>query len=191
LNDNGPGGRGGGAFDDAPGGADQPITLDGNRGAGGVGGGGEIIDKEWQKTFARIVTGLVGATLIFLLLVPGLKEMRTRRRYRSAEGSDALAAAAFAEFQDEAADLASSRRSSESASAYATRLAASEKVAERSALRLAAIYEAAAFAGEDISPQQASEARRLAHRMRSQLWAKASWWERAVRLFSPRNLRAG
>ena len=191
FNPQDPGGRGVGAFGDAPGGADRPINLDGNRGAGGVGGGGEIIDKEWQKTFARIVTGLVGATLIFLLLVPGLKEMRTRRRYRSAEGSDALAAAAFAEFQDEAADLASSRRSSESASAYATRLAASEKVAERSAMRLAAIYEAATFAGEDISPQQASEARRLAHRMRSQLWAKASWWERSVRLFSPRNLRAG
>lgn len=190
-NPNGPGGQGGGAFEN-PGGGDgsDPINLDGNRGQGGVGGGGEIIDKEWQKTFGRIITAIVLGTLVFLLLVPGLKEMRTRRRYRSAEGADALAAAAFAEFQDEAADLASARRSSESASAYAARLAASEKVAERSAMRLAAIYEAAAFAGEDISPQQASEARRLAHRMRSQLWAKASWWERAVRLFSPRRLRA-
>lgn len=190
FNPDGPGGRGGGSFDDAPGGA-SPLNVDGAPAFPGVDGRpGETIDKEWQRTFGRILTFLIAATLLFLVLVPALKERQTRRRYRSATKPDALAEAAFAEFQDDGADLASPRRPSESASAYAARMAAAEKVAERSAMRLAAIYEAAAFAGEDISPQQAEEARRLAHRMRSQLWAKASWWERAVRLFSPRRLRA-
>lgn len=187
----GTGGRGGGAFDDAPGG-NGPINPDGaqNAGRGAAGLAGEKIDKEWQKTFARILAVLLAATFAFLLLVPVLKELKSRRRYSSAGDPDGLAAAAFAQFQDEAADLALPRRASESASTYARRMASSEKVAERSALRLAAIYEAAAFAGEDISPQQAAEARRLAQRMRSQLWATASWGQRAARLFSPRHLRA-
>ncbi|MGI8407751.1 MAG: transglutaminaseTgpA domain-containing protein [Actinomycetota bacterium] len=191
FNPEGPGGRGGRSFDDAPGGAPTPLNVDGAPAFPGVEGRpGEAVDKEWQKTFGRILTSLIVAVILFMVLIPGLKEWRTRQRYNSASGSDALAAAAFAEFQDEGADLASPRSPAESASAYAARMASAERVAERSAMRLAAIYEAAAFAGEDISPQQAEEARRLARRMRSQLWAKASWWERSVRLFSPRRLRA-
>ena len=186
------GGRGGSAFDDEAGG-----NTDAFRGGGldDLGGRGEGVQArrrgpaEWQRTFGTLLTWLVVAALLFLALVPGLKEWRTRRRYQKATDPDATAAAAFAQFQEEAAELAQARAPSESALAYARRMAALERVVERSAVRLASIYEAAAYAEADITPQQAGEAKRLARRLRSQLWHKASWWNRAIRLFSPARLR--
>lgn len=145
-------------------------------------------EAAWQKTFARLLTFTILAVLLFLLFVPGLKELRIRRRYARAEGPDALAAAAFAHLVDEATELASGKRPSESALAFARRLAASQRVNDRTALRLAEIFEAAAYSPNGIDGARAEEAKRLAKALRLQLWSKASWWERALRLFSPRRL---
>ncbi|HEU4481017.1 MAG TPA: DUF3488 and transglutaminase-like domain-containing protein, partial [Actinomycetota bacterium] len=187
--DNLPGGRGGGAFEEAGGASPltdgAPVNPPGGAGAGAAG------RAEWQRTFSTLVTFLALAIFLFLASVPAIKELRTRRRYARAGDADAVAEAAFVEFQEEAAELAQPRAPSESALAYALRMAKVEGVVERSAVRLASIYEAAAYAGSDITPQQAEEARRLARRLRSQLWHGASWWSRAQRLFSPRRLVPG
>jgi predicted outer membrane protein len=143
----------------------------------------------WQKTFTALLTGLAVALALFLLAVPAIKEWKTRRRYARANNTDEIAAAAFYQFQEEAAELALPRSPSESALSFAIRTATTARVAERPAVRLASIYEAAAYAADDITPEQAREARRLAARLRTQLWQHASWWSRAVRLFSPRRLR--
>jgi transglutaminase-like putative cysteine protease len=176
--DTGPGGLGAGAFPTAVG-EGEGILAPGPQGT-----------PRWQKTFTTILFWLAIALALFLLAVPAIKEWRTRRRYAQAKTSDEIAAAAFAQFQDEAADLALQRSPSESALSFAVRMATSSKVAERPAVRLASIYEAAAYAADDITPDQAREAKRLAARLRSQLWHHASWWSRMIRLFSPRRLRA-
>ena len=157
--------------------------------------GAEFLDRipqgtpQWQKTFTALLTWLAIALALFLLAVPALKEWRTRRRYAHARTADEIAAAAFSQFQEEAAELALPRSPSESALSYAIRMASAAEVPERTAVRLASIYEAAAYAAEDITPEQAREAKRLAARLRSQLWQHASLWSRAIRLFSPRRLR--
>jgi transglutaminase-like putative cysteine protease len=145
---------------------------------------------EWQKTFARLLLFVGACSLIFLAFVPLIKERRIRKRYTEASGPDGVAAAAFKQFTEEAAELAEPRRASESALAYCLRMATAKRVADRTALRLAHIYEAAAYGAQDITPELAEEARRLARALRSQLWHQASWWSRAVRLFSPRRLAA-
>jgi transglutaminase-like putative cysteine protease len=184
-----PGGRGGSAVtDDDPAGGGAALDPDGDR-VGGETGPGPQGTPRWQRTFTAILTWLAVALALFLLAVPALKEWRTRRRYARAKTSDEVAAAAFHEFQEDAAELALPRSPSESALAFAIRTATAAKVAERHAVRLASIYEAAAYAAEDITPEQAREARRLAARLRTQLWQEASWWSRALRLFNPRRLR--
>ncbi|MFP5326092.1 MAG: DUF3488 and DUF4129 domain-containing transglutaminase family protein, partial [Acidimicrobiia bacterium] len=145
-------------------------------------------EAAWQRTFARIVAFTALGVLLFLLTVPGLKELRIRRRYARANGPDEIAAASFAHLVDEASELASGRRPSESALAFARRLVADDRVSDRTALRLAEIFEAATYAPGGITERQAAEAKRLAKALRMQLWTKASWWERALRLFSPRRL---
>lgn len=139
----------------------------------------------WKDAFARLLTLVIVAVIVFLLAVPALKEWRTRRRYRRARDPVELARAAFAHFQDEAAQLVAPRPTAESAIAYAVRLAQLKKVPRQEALRLAALYEAAEYARAGVSAGQAGEARRLARDLRTRLWKRASWWERLVRVFSP------
>jgi hypothetical protein len=148
-------------------------------------------NTQWQKTFAAILR--VGALLLVLFLasVPLLKELRTRRRYRNATDPRAVTGAAFLQFEEEAAGLASPRRPSETAQTFAERLAERGKVTDRSANRLAALYEAAVFSPQAIEPYEGVEARELAGSLRHELWARASWWTRAMRLFSPKGLRVG
>jgi transglutaminase-like putative cysteine protease len=143
----------------------------------------------WTKAFTRLALTLTGMVLAFLVCVPIVKSWRTRRRYRRARTPGAIAAAAFAHFADEAGELTSRRVPSESPRAYVTRIATARKVGRNDALRLASIYEAAAYAAWEVSQQHADEARKLAARLRSRLWTSASWWERAGRLFSPAGLR--
>jgi hypothetical protein len=185
------GGRGGKAFDDAAGGlvGDFPAIDPRLRDPALPGQAGPRGTPEWQRTFTRLVVYATVVLLLFLLSVPGLKEWRIRRRYAEATSPDALAAAAFVQFEDEAAELAEARSPWESALSYSRRLATQRNVTERSAIRLARIYEAAAYAADDISPDQAQEAKRLARTLRGQLWHAASWWSRLARLFSPRRLR--
>lgn len=143
---------------------------------------------EWQKTFSRILAVLAGAVILFLIAAPALKEARIRRRYGRVADANDLATAAFAHFDDEAAELASRRRAGESAIAFARRLSGAGTVSERTAMRLAEIFEAAAYAGTSITREQGMEAKRLAAALRSQLWGQASWWARAQRLFALRRV---
>jgi transglutaminase-like putative cysteine protease len=147
--------------------------------------GDNRVNLEWKKTFTRVALFMAIAALAYLVVTPAWKMRRIHARYRRARGSRARAAAAFAHFQEEAGDLVSRRAQAESATAYATRLAALRKVPARPALRLASIYEASEYAPADTSDMEASEARDLARQLRSSIWGGASWWDRGQRLFSP------
>ncbi len=183
-------GRGGEAISEVGGGEGRVEVDPGASTEGGAGTNARRGTPEWQKTFARLLLFLGTCSLIFLAFVPLIKERRIRKRYTEASGPDGIAAAAFTQFTEEAAELAEPRRPSESALAYCLRMATAKRVADRTALRLAQIYEAAAYGAQDISPELAEEARRLARALRTQLWHQAGWWDRAVRLFSPRRLTA-
>jgi predicted outer membrane protein len=147
--------------------------------------------SQWQKTFAILLRVVALALLAFLALVPLLKEWRTRRRYQRATGARAIAGAAFTQFEEEAAGLASPRRASETAVTFAERLSQGGEVTDRPALRLAQLYEAAVFAPRDLESSEGAEAKALAGHLRQEMWARASWWTRIGRLFSPRSLWAG
>ncbi|MFN2389115.1 MAG: DUF3488 and DUF4129 domain-containing transglutaminase family protein [Actinomycetota bacterium] len=143
----------------------------------------------WEQRFARIRAGVLAALVLFLTAVPALKWLRIKRRYARARMANERAAAAYAHFEDEAAELALPRSRSESAVAHARRLAALHRVPERWAVRLASIYEAAEYGGSEIAVGDAEEAGLLAKELRGRLWRTATWWRRAARLFSPARLR--
>ena len=143
----------------------------------------------WQETFGRLARALVIAVVVFLLLVPFLKELRTRYRYARSSSPSSATAAAFAQFVDEAGELAGERRPAESATAYAWRVVSMGRAPADPALRLASLYEIAEYSPTGASLGQAREARRLVRRLRSSLWARASWLKRASLLFSPARLR--
>lgn len=143
---------------------------------------------EWEARFRRIGTAALVLLAGFGLSIPFLKELRTSRRYARATDDDARAVAAFAQFEDEAAELVGPRRASESAIAYAERISGLRAIPESPTKRLARIYEAAEYGGRPIPPGQAVEARGLARDLRSRLWKTSPWWNRALRLFSPGRL---
>jgi transglutaminase-like putative cysteine protease len=145
-------------------------------------------DFQWESTFARLAAAVLVGLLLFLIAVPALKVGRTALRYRRAHEPVALAEAAFADFEDVAGDLVTVRRRSESPASYARRVATRRRLPARPAVRLAGIYEAAEYARDDIDPGEAAEAHELARELRGRLWATSSWWERVVRLFSPRGV---
>lgn len=183
--------RGGAPFADPTeevGGQEPLDTRGGLRGAEEAGDGETTPIQAWQRTFGLLLRWLIVAMLAFLMLVPVVKEVRTRRRYAAATDPDSLAEAAFVHFQQEASELAGPRLPWESASAFARRMRGQGRVADNSAARLAQLYEAAAYAAQDITERQGEEARRLALRLRGQLWSRASWMTRAARLFSPKSL---
>ncbi len=142
----------------------------------------------WDEGFDRLARVAVVLIVLFLLLVPLLKEWRTRRRYSGAQGSSEQAQAAFVQFLSDAAELAAPRRRSESATVYVRRLVAANRVPRRVSLGLAQLYDAAEYGPGAVSERDAVEARRLAGELRRALWSSASWWERAVRLFGPASL---
>ena len=144
--------------------------------------------NRWQQNFAKIALVLAILGLLFIAVVPLLKKLRTARRYARATDTRGRAAAAFAEFQQEGAELASPRKRAESAAAYARRMAAEAGLPRAAALRLAWIYEAAEFAPDAVPPQQAEEAKRLARQLKARLWSQAGWWQRIKRLWSPASL---
>lgn len=149
------------------------------------------VDGKWEETFTRMLVALLLAGLVFIASVPAVKRWRVERRYLRAYDDRAKAAAAFAEFQWEASELASPRKVAESASAYARRIGNAVTATETPALRLASIYERAEFAPEPPSPQLAAEAKRLARQLKKALWSQASWWQRLKRLLSPAGLVQG
>lgn len=145
----------------------------------------------WAEAFASLLTRTLVVVVAGLALVPAIKALRLRRRYRHARGPRAVAAAAFAHFEDEARDLAGPRSPAESGRRYAARLGAADVVPVRPAARLAALYEAAQYAPEPPDGVQAAEARRIAALLAREMWTRAGWRLRAVRLFSPRSLLRG
>lgn len=145
-------------------------------------------DFAWQATFSVILRASLVALVLFLVVVPALKVLRVRRRYRRAATPSERTAAAFSEFLDDASELAEARASSESAIAYASRLVRSGKTGEQHCGRLALLYERAEYSARGTTAEQASEARRLARSLRQSMWRRASWWMRIRRLFSPTGL---
>ena len=152
--------------------------------------GDELLDDPaWAGTFRRVFLVIAILTILFLAATPALKELAIRRAYARARSPRDLAGAAFQEFLINAGELASAKRSAESARAYARRLAESADLPLQNAVRLAAIYEASEYARDDLGDDVAHEARKLSHELRAKLWGSASWWNRLLRLFSPRGLR--
>lgn len=170
-----------GANTGAAGPADRPLGA-------GAGDRPVAANPVWETAFNRLALAVGVLLALFLASVPALKTWRINRRYRRARGAEGAAAAAFAHFEDEAAELAAPRRPAESAVAFASRLGSLRKVPPDDAARLARIYEAAEYAPRGIGADQASQAKVLARKLRSAMWARASWWTRAARLFSPRRL---
>ena len=189
-------------FSDIPGqgGAGRnPRFLEGNqnvptggrdvrRGAEPPAGDGSLRRYAWEDTFAAISRALLILLIAALVAIPTLKSLRTWAAYRAAGGPDDLAGAAFRHFEREAADLASGRGRAESAARFAHRLGSSYRVPSQPATRLARLYERAEYGAVPLPENLAAEAKRLALDLRTRLWASASWWERARRLFSPRGL---
>lgn len=181
-------------------GGGNPATLAGNQNVptGGRDRGGPVetsADRRdraqrpiWEETFSRLLTFVLLAVLVFIASVPLLKTMRTTLRYRRARGPSALAEAAFAHFEAEAADLATARSPSESAASFARRLGAAYRLPRGNATELARIYEEAAYASDGVDMSSATRAKRLALALRRELWSSSSLAGRARRLFSPTGL---
>jgi len=159
----------------------------------GSGAAGRSLTDEfaWQERFAVIWRAAVLLFALFLLLVPLLKEIRTKRRYARASSPSGVTAAAFSQFLDDASELTLERAPSESAIAYASRLGRRQMVNPLHAGRLAQLFERAEYSAMGTDSGQASEARRLARSLRKSMWRQASWWMRLRRLFSPTALVAG
>ena len=147
-------------------------------------------DAPWKRTFARLAIVLIALVIVYLTVVPTLKAYALKRRRRRASSDRDRVIAAYDEFLLDAAELASPRRTAESARAYARRLSETRGVAETSTLRLAVVYEAAQYSPMVVAADDAEVARKLGHELRGQLWANASWTERARRLFSTGSMGA-
>ncbi|MFN2587393.1 MAG: DUF3488 and DUF4129 domain-containing transglutaminase family protein [Actinomycetota bacterium] len=166
-----------------------PALLEGERPVGGAfAPGGVPENPAWARTFNRLAVAVALLVVAFLASVPAFKRWRIARRYRRARGADASAAAAFRHFEDEAAELAAPRSPAESAASFAARLARLRVVPAGDAARLAQIYEASQYGPRGVGSDQARQARILARKLRGVMWARASWWTRATRLFSPKGL---
>lgn len=144
----------------------------------------------WEETFSQVLTSLLLGVLAFIASIPVLKTLRTSIRYRSARDPAAVAAAAFTHFEREAADLATTRARSESASGFARRLGAAHRAPRGPALELASIFERAEYARDGIDDATARRARHLATSLRQELWTAAPLMRKLKRLFSPHGLLA-
>lgn len=177
----------------------NPANLEGNQNipTGGRDRGGAVetatgrggtLRPLWERTFSRLVTVVLLALLVFIACVPLLKSVRTAVRYRRAKDPSAVAEAAFAHFEAEAADLATGRAPSESPSSFARRIDKSHNLPRGKALELAQIYERASYAKNGIDGAGAAHAKRLATALRGELWSAAGASGKVRRLFSPAGL---
>ncbi|MPZ69931.1 MAG: hypothetical protein GEU71_10425 [Actinobacteria bacterium] len=175
-----------------PGGDLSPEELQNLINSGAIPGGAELPETQpWERTFRIVSIVLLAGALMFILSIPALKEWRIKRAYAGAKGTRDLASAAFLDFCLNARELATNRGIAESPTSYVTRVAELKGIPERAAIRLAAIYEAAEYSSRDVSALDAGEARKLARGLRKNMWSRSTVWQRAVRLFSPRNLSQG
>jgi transglutaminase-like putative cysteine protease len=160
----------------------------GNPREGELNADSELRDPAWAATFRRVFVVIAVLTILFLAATPALKEWGIRRAYAQAHTPRDRTRAAFREFLINAGELASVKDGAESARAYARRLAGSADLPLRGAVRLASIYEASEYARDELGDELAIEARKLAREMRAKLWGSAPWWNRLMRLFSPKGL---
>lgn len=175
-----------------PGAGLSPQELQELINSGVLPGGSALPETQpWERTFRVVSIVLLAIALIFILSIPLLKEWRIRRGYAQADGTRDLASAAFLDFCLNARELATIRGAAESPTSYVTRVAELKGIPERAAIRLASIYEAAEYSPRDVSALDAREARKLARGLRRNMWSRSTLWQRAVRLFSPRNLSQG
>ena len=133
----------------------------------------------------RLAAIFGGMGVIWLIATPLAKVFLNKRRYRRAKGTSGIAEAAFAEFEQSAADLASVRGLSESANAYVRRLIKLQKIPARQGVRLIDLFEQATYGPLALTDVQGKEAVRVARALRRELWADATWLRRAQRLWSP------
>jgi TgpA N-terminal domain/Transglutaminase-like superfamily len=145
-------------------------------------------DAPWRGAFTRAVLVLVLGVVAWILFVPTAKHLRITRRYRRALSPTATVAAAFAQFESEAAMLGKSRYPSESPSSFAERLAASDVVESSPARRLADLAERAEYSADGSDATQALESVRLARSLRRSMWSRASLPGRAAAVWSLRGL---
>jgi TgpA N-terminal domain/Transglutaminase-like superfamily len=157
---------------------------------GGVPAGDRDTSPAWRPAFTRLLLVIAALVLLWLVGVPMLKTRRVRRRYGAATSPRAIVGAAFAEFQDEATELALRKRPAESAITYAERVASLGVVPRTATRRLARLYETAEYSARDVEARQAEEARRIAAQLRASLWRSASVARKARRLFSAAELIA-
>jgi len=160
-------------------------------GAGAAGGGPPRAPSPppaWQRYFDRVAWTIAALLIAYLIAVPALKQWRIRRLYARARTPREVVAAAFAEFEQEAGELAAVRSPAETATAYALRVAGLRRLGDGSPARLAAIHDAAQFGRRSTVEDAATEARALTRELRGELWSRASWWERGSRLFSLRGV---
>lgn len=175
-----------------PGGDLSPEELQNLINSGAIPGGSGLPETQpWERTFRVVSIVLLAAALMFILSIPALKEWRIKRAYAQAKGTRGLASAAFLDFCLNARELATNRGIAESPTSYVTRVAELKGIPERAAIRLAAIYEAAEYSSREVSALDAGEAKKLARGLRRNMWSRSTLWQRAVRLFSPRNLSQG
>jgi hypothetical protein len=161
--------------------------LGGERDSGGL-LPGPLADPAWRRAFVRMVATAVALVLTWIIVVPGLKLLRQVRRYRRAAVPSDVTTAAWAQLEDDAAEMSLARSPAESATAFAHRLGSTRTQMRPPATRLAALYDAAQYSPRGVTEKQAHDARRLAKIMRSGLWAQASVWRKGAWLFSPRSL---
>jgi transglutaminase-like putative cysteine protease len=161
-------------------GADDPATPDAPRDT----------SPAWRPAFSRLLLVVLGLMLLWLVTVPVLKALRVRNRYRRATTPRDVVAAAFAEFQSEAAELADRKHPAESGAAYTDRIASLGVVPRSAAARLGRLHDAAEYSTRDIPVEHADEARRLVTQMRASMWRAAGIAGRATRLFSAKELLA-
>ncbi len=145
-------------------------------------------EPPWRETFGSLARAGVSLGLLWLIGVPLVKRTRTLRRYGRAANAAEITRAAYRQFEEDAAEMATGRSPWQSPSSFADRLARTGKVPEVAVMKLTELYEAAEYSAQGVTRAQAAEARKLARHVRAGLWTRASLLQRARALFSARVL---
>jgi transglutaminase-like putative cysteine protease len=131
----------------------------------------------------QILLGLLAAFLVGL--VPGAKELRTRRR-RASRDPRARVLGAYAELVDTASDLGWSTRASETQREFCRRLFPRDGAGEPEQLVDASLR--ALYASAAASPRDAHAAWQSLAPAKRSLRRRAPGWRQAVAVFDPRTL---
>ena len=153
-----------------------------------AGADGANEEPPWRSAFGRLVLLLLALAVLWGFGVPTIKRYSIKARYRRARTPADRVRAAWLHFEADGEALVAPRRPAESAVSYAGRLARANRVPERTASTLAAMYEEAEYSATGVDEKQAEESRRLAHRLHGSLWSRATPLQKARALLSIRPL---